>query len=131
MVQVEAQLSTDELLRAVGRLPLPELEQFVQQVLALEAQRRTRPLPQAEAELLLMINEGLPAAAAARFHELDGRRRAGLLTPPEQDELGQLAGRMEALDARRVEYLAELARVRRTTLPALMDTLGIHAPPYA
>lgn len=49
-MHVEVQISTEELLKAIGRLPLPELEQFVTQVLALQAQRRAPHLPQAEME---------------------------------------------------------------------------------
>lgn len=59
-VQVEIQLSSEKLLKAVEQLSLPDLEQFVSQVLALQAQRRANNLPQAEAELLLKINQGIP-----------------------------------------------------------------------
>lgn len=61
IVQVAAQVSTDELLKAVGQLSPPELEQFAFRVLALEAQRKAPSLPRAEAELLLLkINQGVP-----------------------------------------------------------------------
>jgi hypothetical protein len=58
VVQVEAQLPTDELLRAVGQLNQADLEQFVSQVIALRAKRQAPSLPRAESELLLKINEG-------------------------------------------------------------------------
>jgi hypothetical protein len=40
IIQVEAQVSTDELLKAVSQLSPPELEQFVFRILALEAQHK-------------------------------------------------------------------------------------------
>lgn len=61
VVQVEAQVLTDELLKAVGRLSQPDLEQFVFQVIALRAQRQAPSLPRVESELLLKINEGIPS----------------------------------------------------------------------
>jgi hypothetical protein len=50
------------LLKAVNQLSLPDLEQFVSQVLVLQAQRRANSLPQSEAELLLKINQGISLA---------------------------------------------------------------------
>jgi hypothetical protein len=130
-VRVEAQLPTDELLKAVGQLSQPELEQFVFQVIALRARRKAPSLPRAESELLLKINQGASPDVQKRYGELISKRRAETLTPDEYDELLRLTEQTEALEARRVEYLAELARLRDTTLAALMKDLGIRKPAYA
>jgi len=130
IVQVEARLSTDELLKAVGQLSRPELEQFAVQIITLRAQRRAPSLPQAEAELLLKINQGLPPEAQRRYNELVAKRRAESLTPDEYDELLRLTDQTENLEARRMEYLAELARLRQTSLVELMKNLGIRPPAY-
>ncbi|MBS1253352.1 MAG: hypothetical protein MAG451_02401 [Anaerolineales bacterium] len=129
-VQVEAQLSSDELLEAVGQLSLSELEQFVHRVIALQARRKAPSLPQAEVELLLRINRGIPPDIQERYDELIAKRRAETLTPDEYSELLRLGDEVEKLEARRVEYLAELARLRKTSLTALMEDLGISAPPH-
>ncbi|MBM3130730.1 MAG: STAS/SEC14 domain-containing protein [Chloroflexi bacterium] len=129
-MQVEAQVPTDELLKAVGRLSQPDLEQFVFQVIALRAKRQTAGLPRAESELLLKINEGVPSDIQTRYNELMTKRRAETLTPNEYEELLRLTQQVEKLEARRVEYLAELARLRGTSLTALMENLGIRAPAY-
>ena len=131
IVQVEAQLSTDELLEAVGQLSQPELEQFAFQIIALRAQRQAPSLPQAEAVLLLKIDQGLPPEVQKRYDELTAKRRAESLTPDEYDELLRLTGQIENLEARRMEYLVELARLRRTSLAKLMENLGIRPPAYA
>jgi hypothetical protein len=53
------------------------------------------------------------------------RRKAETLTPDEQTELIALSDRLEEANARRIGYLAELARVRHTTLEAVMSELGL------
>jgi hypothetical protein len=131
VVQVEAQLPTDELLRAVGQLNQSDLEQFVSQVIALRAKRQASSLPRVESELLLKINEGVPSDIQTRYTELIAKRQAETLTPDEYEELLRLTQQVEKLEVRRVEYLAELARLRGTSLTALMEILGIRPPAYA
>ena len=131
VVQVEAQVPTDELLKAVGRLSQSDLEQFVSQVIALRAKRQATSLPRVESELLLKINEGVPFDIQKRYNELTAKRQAEILTPDEYEELLRLTQQVEKLEARRVEYLAELARLRGISLTALMENLGIRPPAYA
>ena len=129
-VRVEAQLPTDELLRAVGQLNQEDLEQFVSQVIALRAKRLAPSLSRAESELLLGINEGLPHDVQMRYNELIAKRQAETLTPDEYEELLKLTQEVEKSEVRRVEYLAELASLRGTSLTAVMENLGIRAPAY-
>ncbi len=130
-VYVNAQLSSDQLLKAIEQLSPSELEQFVFQVIALQAQRKAPSLPHAEAEMLLKINQGVPAEVQMRYDELIAKRRAEILTPDEHSELLRLTDQIEKLEAHRVEYLTELARLRKTSLTGLMKDLGIQAPTYA
>jgi len=130
-VHVEAQLSSDELLKAIQQLSLPELEQFVSQVIALQAQRKAPSLPHAEAELLIKINQGVAFEIQKRYDELIAKRRAETLTPDEHDELLRLTDQIEQLEAHRVEYLSKLAHLRRTSLTELMQNLDIRPPAYA
>jgi hypothetical protein len=78
-----------------------------------------------EAQLLAKINLGLSPAEWERYHTLVARRKAETLTPDEQIELIALSDRLEEANARRIGYLAELARVRHTTLEAAMSELGL------
>jgi len=59
------------------------------------------------------------------------QRREERLTPEEHAELCELTHQIELANARRLEYLAELARLRGTGLREVMRQLGIQAPPYA
>ncbi|MBW4645234.1 MAG: hypothetical protein KME23_19945 [Goleter apudmare HA4340-LM2] len=50
-VKVEVQLSAEDLLKAIEQLSQVDLEQFVSQVLALQARRKAVNLPPVEAEI--------------------------------------------------------------------------------
>ena len=130
-VKVEIQLSSQELLKAVEQLSLTDLEQFVSQVLLLQAQRKAKNLPQAEAELLQKINQGIPSDTQKNYDELIAKRQDETLTPEEHRKLLHLTEHIEKLQAQRLEYLGELARLRKTSLTALMENLGIQVPTYA
>ncbi len=130
IVQVEARLSTDELLKAVAQLSQIEFEQFAFQIIALRAQRQAPSLPQDETRLLVKINQGVPPEVQERYNELIDKRRAESLVSDEYDELSRLTNQVENLEARRVEYLAELARLRGLSLTKLMKNLGIGSPAY-
>ena len=130
VVQIEAQLSTNELLEAVTQLSQRELEQFTSQVMALTAQRRAPNLPQSEAELLQKINLGWSEERWQRYRALIVKRRAETLTVDEQPELIALSDQIEQANARRMAHLIELAKLRHTSLEALMSELGIQSPAY-
>jgi hypothetical protein len=130
-ISIEAQVSTDQLLRAVERLPSQELATFVAQVVALRAQREAPHLSQSETRLLLQINQGFPAQTQRRFDELVAKRQAETITPEELQELIQITDQIEQRDAQRLVALVELTQLRGTSLDALMATLGIAPPEYA
>jgi hypothetical protein len=130
MVKVEVQLSSEELLKAVEQLNLSELEQFVSQVIVLQAQRKVTGLPQTEAELLLKINQGIPSNIQRDYKELVAKRDDEILTEDEHQQLLQLTEGIEKIQAQRIENLAELSRLRGISLTALMENLGIHATNY-
>lgn len=95
----------------------------------MQAHRKASHLSAREAELLQEIYRGKRSGFQARFDELNAKRRAFALMPDEHTELLQLNDESEAITLRRLEALAELALLRRVTLPALMKQLGLKAPP--
>lgn len=129
-IRVEAQVSTDELLRAVEQIPEQDLETFVAQVLALRAQRAAPHLGVDESALLVRINTTLSQPLQQRYDVLVAKRRADTLTPSEQRELIELTDQIEQQDAERLEALTELAQIRQTSVTQLMQTLGIRPPAY-
>ena len=124
-VHVEAELSSDELLRALEQLAPSDLDSFMTRAIALQTRRRAPILPQAEAELLLTINEGLSPEEWARYDDLRGKRDAETLSGAEHEELIQLSDTLERLQANRISALSELARLGHTTLDNVMAQLGI------
>lgn len=132
-VQTEIRLSVDGLLKAADRLSTPELEELVSRMLKLRARRRAPYLSEApglsaeETELLQRINEGLPPEVWERYHELQAKREAETLTPEEHKELIGLIDRVEELQANRLELASKLAKIRNTSLDALIQELGLRA----
>ncbi|MBE9210655.1 STAS/SEC14 domain-containing protein [Nostoc sp. LEGE 06077] len=126
-VKVEVQLSSEELLKAVEQLNLSELEQFVSQVIVLQAQRKATGLPQAEAELLLKINQGISPNIQRDYKELIAKRDDETLTEDEYEKLLLLTEQIEKIQAQRIENLADLAHLRGIPLTTLMEHLGIHS----
>jgi hypothetical protein len=131
VIQLEAQLSSAQLLQAVELMPSEELDEFVERILLLHAQRSATHLKHTESELLLQINRGIPPELRERYEALSAKRQAETLNSEEYAELLRLTGQIEQLDAVRLTALAELARLRQTSLAELMQTLGIQPPDYA
>jgi hypothetical protein len=120
-----AQTSSDDIFRAIERLGTREVERIISRLLVLRAERQASNLPARETELMLKINQGLPAEKAARYQDLMAKRRKETLTAGEHRELLDLTDEAERLQAERIQHLAELARLRGTSLRALMDELGL------
>ncbi|MEZ4731542.1 MAG: hypothetical protein R3E79_30860 [Caldilineaceae bacterium] len=130
-IQIHSEVSLAELLNGVKRLDTVTLESFADEVLAIRAQRRAPSLPQAESELLIKINQGLPGEVRTRFAELNEKRRAETLIEEEHTELLQLIDQIEAHDVERVKNLGKLAQLRNVPVRTLMKQLGIQRPAYA
>ncbi len=81
-----------------------------------------------EAELLSAIGQGLPEQLWQRYRELGSRRQAASLSAEEHAELIGLSNLIEEDHARRMEYMARLATLRKVSLTALMEQMGIRPP---
>ncbi len=130
VLHAEAPLSASQLLKATEQMPEAELERFLAEVIALRASQRAPSLSKTESALLTGINQGTPRDLQQRYDELVAKRREGLLTEPDHNELLRLSEQFEERDLARVKLLAELARIRKSTLSAVMADLEIEPPPY-
>jgi hypothetical protein len=126
-----AHLSADELLNAIQRLGLRDIDQLISRLLRLRAERTAPSASSRETELLLRINQGLPEAVSSRYQSLMVKRLDGTLTPDEHRELLSLTDEAEAHQAQRAQYLADLARLRGISLRALVEELGLQPSPDA
>ncbi len=130
-IPIEAEVSTEQLIRAVGQLPPQEFDVFVTNILALRMQREKPHLDQQETALLLQVNEGIPAEIKRRFEELVAKRQAEAIIPEELAELREITTDIERRDVQRLAALESLAHLLRISLTDLMDSLGISPPTYA
>jgi hypothetical protein len=123
-------MSITELLQAANQLNEPDLDQLVDQVLMLRAKRKANILSKAETELLLQINQGVPADLHQQYQALREKCNEGTLSNEEYELLLALSDRIEILAAERAGSLVKLAELRQITLTQLMNDLGIKAPNY-
>ena len=91
----------------------------------LESQAVPTRLSPEESKLLKKINSSLSAIEWERYRLLLSKRDAESLSEGEQAELIALSDQIEEANARRMKAVAELARLRKTTVPALVETLGL------
>ncbi len=118
-------VTTEALLESARSLPNDQLQEFVEQVLRLNAARRSPSLSMSETEALKRINRPLPADELGRYRELTEKRDAGTLTADEHRELCALSDWLEQRNAERLGYVADLARSRGVTLSEMMEQLGL------
>ena len=125
------EIDLDEVLHSLTQLETKELEQFVEKVIALQAQRRAPSLPKDETELLQQINCGLPADIRQRYVALNAKLHDETITPQEHEKLLTLIDRIELADAERMQCLVVLAQIRGVSVDTLMEQLGIRRTTYA
>ena len=82
-----------------------------------------------ESRLMGEINQGPTEQQWERYRELIEKRRAERLSKEEHAELITISDLVERLNVRRIECLTQLAALRGTTLPKLMEQLGIEPAP--
>jgi hypothetical protein len=124
------QIEKEQLLDAILQMPQRELEQFVAKAFSLKARERISALSECEAELLFKINQGLPLATQRRLNKLIDKRRADTISAKEVRELKKLTDQIEKSDAKRLELLTELARLRNVPLRKLIKQLGLNPTPH-
>ena len=124
-VQHELSGHSEELLREVSRLSNPALDNFLNLVLILRAERRAPHLSAKETELLETINSRLAPEAQARFDALVTRRRANKITADELAELRTLNSQSEMQAAQRVRAVVDLARLRGVPFDEMLRQLGM------
>lgn len=78
-----------------------------------------------ESRLMMEINRGLSEATWLRYRELNQKRRDEEITAEELTELRSLNDIIEGEHVRRLQFVAELAKLRGTTLDVLMKEMGL------
>lgn len=123
-------IDLDDILAGVARLDINELEKFTDRVMDLRASRRARRLSKEEFDLLQKINQGIPIKIRRRYEELNEKLHDEMISEDERQEFLELVEKIKLSDAERLHSLIELAEIRRMTVDALMEQLGIRQPAY-
>lgn len=84
-----------------------------------------------ETILLKKINTGFTVDFWKKYGILVDKRKAGTLTNPDHEELLRLSNEIESANAMRIQYLIQLAQIRKMDLDELMSKLGISPTSHA
>lgn len=91
----------------------------------LQARSTSARLSPEETELLQRINASLSSLEWERYRALLLKRDAENLTDEEHAELIALSDKIEEANVRRMEAVAELARVRKVTVSKIVTSFGL------
>lgn len=102
------------------------LENYLLRLLQQAARLSQKHTPEfSENELLKKIDLGISEAEWANYRRLISLRRAECLTEQEHESLILLGDKIELANAKRLQYLLELAQLRGVSLEKVMSDLGI------
>lgn len=130
-LQPTIEIDLEDILEGIAQLEIGELEKFTDRVMYLRASRRAPRLSKEEADLLQKINQGLSPDAWQRYDSLNEKLHEETISPEEHQEFLKLVDQIEMADAERLFHLIELSRIRRVSVDALMDQLGLRRSVYA
>ncbi len=105
---VQLEVTTENLLNAVAQMPESEFNRFVEKAKEIRIKRK----PLAENDLIHKINTIYSAEKRQRYNHLYEKFQQENITPKEHKELLKLSDEFEMLDAEKLEYLGELAKLR-------------------
>ena len=119
-------INSQSLLRDADKLPVTELEQFLNEIQALLRRKRTQDKSLRERQLLHKINSTvLTDIQTESYQVLVEKLELGMMTDEEHKTFENLANQEEKLRNQRVKYMIELAQLRAVTLPQIMESLGL------
>jgi len=97
------------------------LEQLIKQAIKVQTQHKVQRLSNDQSVILQKINQSISSDLQERYQILITKRNDEILTNEEYQELLNIGEQVEAIDAKRIEYLTELASLRHTSLAALIQ----------
>ena len=121
--------TVQKMLREVAKLPNNDIRQLVSEANSILAQRQVPNLSQRESELLARIDEIVKPEIYEQYQHLRDKMVQHVIDEREHEELLHLTEIMEVAQVERLQYLVELAQLRKTSLQDLMNQFGIETPP--
>jgi preprotein translocase subunit SecA len=121
-------LGIDDLISGVSSLETTEIELFMQKLGQLVARRKTPSASERETTLLMAINQAIPQKMQARYTDMIEKLENETMTPDENKAFLKLVDKMEAQNAKRLQYLLELSQLRGVSLETVMSQLHLNTP---
>ena len=119
-------IDSQNLLRNAAQMPVAELERFLKEANALLFRKKIKDKKLRERQLLYKINSAvLDSHQIERYHFLSEKLHLGTIDDIEHSEFEKLANQEEKLRNQRVKYMIELSQISETTLPQVMERLGL------
>ncbi len=123
-------MNTQQIISTVRRMPLADLEELVDEVLTIQAERRAPHLSGEESKLMKTIQKRLSESKQNRLRELQAQRDEEKFSADGYAELAEITDELEEMHAERMKALLELANLRGTTVTEQMNQIGIVLPDY-
>lgn len=115
----------EDLILGVSSLETTEIELFMQKLGQLVAKRKTPSASERETILLMAINQAIPQKIQTRYSLMIEKLENETMTPSENLAFLKLVDKMEALQAKRLQYLLELSQLRGVSLDSVMSQLKL------
>ena len=123
---IYTEIDTNTFLKSATGLKINELEELVQKLNNIIAQKRTVSFEQKEAQLLKLHNETvLPPKKQMLLSELTQKLENQIISETERKTLLKLTDEAEKLRNVRLKYLIEISNVRQIPLPILIKEMGL------
>ena len=124
-VHHKGDIALNDILKGMSKLDNDDLEQFMQKLGNMVAQRKAPHLTERETVLLSAINQTIPADLQSRYEKLAEKQNHDTISPPEHEELLNLIENLEMKHAERLGYLIDLAHFRGVALDELAKQLKL------
>lgn len=127
-VQINSKDKIDfkELIKGFSQLQTSDIEQFMLEVSNIVAKRKASNYSKRESELLIAINNSYPIEQSKEIKRLQHKLQEGTMNKQEHQHYLELLEESEKRSVKRLEYLIELAGLRKIPLPILMNQLGLN-----
>lgn len=117
------QVGMEDLINGVSKMETPMLEKFMDTLGQVLAVRKTSVSTEKEKELLLKIENLVPAFVKRRYKQLHIKLQKETISEPERQELLQIVQFAEEKGVERVYLMAELSALCRVSLEELIEQL--------
>ncbi len=114
VIDLKAELNSNDLLKVVKQLDTNELESFIHDVLLIKAHRKSVQKAKKEENLLAIINHHFTEEEDSRFKVLIAKRTQNDISKEELNELIDWTNYSEQIAAERAKALYELFLLRKT-----------------